>query len=115
MRDGGRKCDHIHERTNIVTNQQQMSAKDADYVAEMFCKSTLPGVEVANDADVMRQMSGADLLSLQLRFQHCGWMPFQPCVDGEVLVSHPLEAFRQYAHGWVSVTNALCMCMCMCI
>ena len=87
-----------------------MSAKDADYVAEMFCKSTLPGVEVANDVEVMRQMSSADLLTLQLRFQHCGWMPFQPCVDGEVLVTSPLEAFRPESNRCVSVANA-CACV----
>ena len=61
---------------------------------------------VANDADVMRQLSSAEMLTLQLRFQQCGWMPFQPCVDGDLLVCTPLEAFEQYSQGYVSAVNA---------
>lgn len=67
------------------------TAKDAAALAQRFCETE------DMTPQQLQALSTEDMIALQLKFlrtQGMGGMPFQPCVDGNLLEALPLEAVR---------------------
>ncbi|CAE8682415.1 unnamed protein product [Polarella glacialis] len=67
-----------------------MSNEDAAHVSRQFCRKA--GVEDIS-ADSLRALSAEQLLTAQGTVP--GYMPFQPCVDGELIPDLPLAALAR--------------------
>jgi len=71
------------------------STEDALHLSETFCRFALPN---GGGIEELRMLSSDQLLTAQREFVSKGIngiMPFQPCVDGDLIVSHPLVAIRE--------------------
>lgn len=72
-----------------------LSTEDALLLSETFCRQALPN---GGGIKELRMLSSDQLLAAQREFVNqriFGVMPFQPCVDGDLIVSPPLVAIRQ--------------------
>jgi carboxylesterase type B len=65
-----------------------LATTDAQLVSKQFCK--LVGVDA--DAEALEQVSLERLLVAQLKLP--GAMPFQPCVDGQLIMDHPVNGLQ---------------------
>jgi para-nitrobenzyl esterase len=78
-----------------------MSAEDAAKIAAHFVKMKVKGVDLSSDSspEALRALSTAELFALQAQYLVSGGnaMPFQPCVDGRLLVASPIDAIESGA------------------
>lgn len=67
-----------------------VSGEDASMIGHQFCESA------QKTPEQLRLLSAEEMLVLQNKFVGVdGVMPFQPCVDGDLLVATPIEAVKR--------------------